>query len=177
MSRRFDKDSWILRALADGTYVAREDGSIWKFKRRDEATGKRIYKRVQPCVHKRSGRVYFNMTYEGVTKSVLINRMVALRFLPNPENKPQVNHLDGDKANNAKGNLEWATQSENEEHAFATGLKSTRGSSNANAKLTAREVEEIRAAQPQRLEELAIQYDVSTKTIRDIREGRTWKHV
>jgi len=48
-------------------------------------------------IHKATGRVYFNMTWRGITKSVLVNRVVALRFLPNPLGLPQVNHIDGNE--------------------------------------------------------------------------------
>lgn len=54
---------------------------------------------------------------------IKIHRLVALLFVPNPENKPMVNHKDGNKMNSYYKNLEWVTRSENERHAWATGLK------------------------------------------------------
>lgn len=56
-------------------------------------------------------------------KTPALHRLVAEAFIPNPLNKPQVNHIDRNKQNNCASNLEWVTQSENTIHAYKLGLQ------------------------------------------------------
>lgn len=60
---------------------------------------------------------------DGKRRSVRIHRIMALAFLPNPENKPQVNHKNGIKTDNYIDNLEWSTRSENIKHSFDYGIR------------------------------------------------------
>lgn len=70
-----------------------------------------------------SGYVAIKLCVGKVRKHKLIHRMVAEMFVPNPENKSEVNHIDGNKLNNNASNLEWVTSSENKRHAYGTGLR------------------------------------------------------
>lgn len=69
-----------------------------------------------------TGYIEYQVTYNKKHRSEKAHRLVAEAFIPNPENKPQVNHIDGNKQNNRVENLEWCTNGENSKHAFRTGL-------------------------------------------------------
>lgn len=66
-------------------------------------------------------KVMLRVSYK-VYKNAMIHRLVAEAFIPNPEQKKTVNHIDGNKCNNEVSNLEWATYSENLKHAYKSGL-------------------------------------------------------
>jgi hypothetical protein len=66
--------------------------------------------------------LYIPLSQNRVSKKYAVHRIVAEAFCNNPENKPHVNHLDGNKLNNNAYNLEWVTISENHQHAWNTGL-------------------------------------------------------
>lgn len=69
------------------------------------------------------GYLRVQLTQGGESRNFQVHRLVAEAFIPNPENKPEVNHRNGNKRDNYIGNLEWATPSENQTHAYALGLK------------------------------------------------------
>lgn len=70
----------------------------------------------------RAGYVSVEIRVEGAGRAKRIHRLVAEAFLPNPEHKPYVNHINGIKDDNRLSNLEWCTQKENVKHAIDTGL-------------------------------------------------------
>ena len=103
-----------------------------------------------------------------------VHRLVAEQYIPNPENKQQVNHKDGNKLNNTVENLEWASNQENRTHAVKHGLH-LEGEKCPWAKLTEQDVIFIRTHLEYTNNQLANQFNVSRATIRDIRNYRTWK--
>lgn len=70
------------------------------------------------------GYMRIGLTVNNKEKYFFVHRLVATAFIPNLENKPQVNHIDGNKLNNSVSNLEWVTAQENIDHAWRTGLLS-----------------------------------------------------
>lgn len=71
----------------------------------------------------RDGYSMVKLCNKGYEKNCLVHRLVAEAFIPNPDNKRTVNHIDGNKTNNDISNLEWCTHSENEKHAYANSLR------------------------------------------------------
>lgn len=71
--------------------------------------------------------LYVQLSIKGKPHHEAVHRAVAKAFVPNPDNKPMVNHLDGNKLNNNACNLEWVTCSENHLHAFTNGLRNSDG--------------------------------------------------
>lgn len=82
-----------------------------------------IKEKILTTQHFDTGYCYVVLSKDGTSYNVLLHRLVAEAFIPNPENKPEVNHKDGDKDNNFDWNLEWATPSENIQHAYSLGLQ------------------------------------------------------
>ena len=80
------------------------------------------WREVKPILDKGTGYYIVTLVNNGVRKNQSIHRLLAQNFIPNPLNKPQVNHIDCNKQNNALSNLEWVTAKENSRHAVDNGL-------------------------------------------------------
>lgn len=80
------------------------------------------YRKVMQTWINNSGYECVTLSKKGQRKHYLVHRLVAKAFIPNPDDKPEVNHIDGNKFNNCKDNLEWVTSAENKQHARQSGL-------------------------------------------------------
>jgi hypothetical protein len=110
----------------------------------------------------------------GKNKTARLHRLVALAFLPNPLNLPQINHINGIKTENGVLNLEWCDAAHNMQHAVVTGLvKPAIGEKSGRCKLSTAQVGEIRLllSQGMRMVKIAAMYNVSPPQIRRIKLG------
>lgn len=100
----------------EGLYQADLKGDIYSTKRPYTKGGKltKVLRNGYYCVC---------LCKSGKKKVYRVNRLIAIAFINNPEKKPQVNHIDGNKLNDYVSNLEWNTAKENNNHALNMGLK------------------------------------------------------
>lgn len=130
----------------------------------------------------RDGYCVVSLLNGGKASKRFVHRLVAQAFIPNPENKSTVNHINGNKTDNRVENLEWATQSENNAHAYRTELATPHrinGDKNGRSKLTREQVEEIRTQlatdNSSDIRDLAKAYGVSERIIKNIKDNKTYK--
>lgn len=112
-------------------------------------------------------------------KSILLHRIIALTFIQNPKNLPEVNHKDGDKTNNSVENLEWCTRQENIDHSWNNNLTNCIGEKHHNSTLNNFKVKEIRekyATGNYSYSKLGIEYNTNMFNIRNIIKRYTWNH-
>ena len=154
----------------EGLYEVDESGVVYSVRRN---------RSLNP-IKMKSGYSYVHLCNGKNTKLARIHRIVASAFIPNTENKPQVNHINGDKSDNRVNNLEWCDAKYNMRHAQKLGLFTPEGENNPVSKLTSKEVEKIREEYKRGTKEFGIcalgeKYGVSDVMISKIVTGKSWK--
>lgn len=115
-------EEWRAVEGFEGVYEVSNHGRvrrIYKDSRSQNKNGK--HRILRPC--NRGRYLCIELSKGNVGKMLVVSRLVAKAFIPNPENKTQVNHISGDRMENGVWNLEWVTPQENTLHAIRIGLR------------------------------------------------------
>ena len=146
-------------------YYIHDDGAIFNSK---------TLRFIKPQSNGRYLKV--TLSINGKERQFLVHRLVAKAFIPNPQNKPEVNHINGNRYDNRVENLEWVTASENQIHAVKTNLKK-HGTDLWNGKFAKEQVLEIirRKHNGESCRKLGKEYGVDATTISAISRGLRYK--
>jgi hypothetical protein len=161
-------------------YVVNKEGVIVSLPKLTRNRSGSFYTKTRVLRPVRSNLGYYSvrLSYGTGNRVEKIHRLVCLVFLPNPLNKPHVNHIDGNPSNNRLENLEWCTASENALHAFRTGLRKPigcNGESSGASKLTWRQVEKIRLLKGKEQTNItAKRFGISRSHVWNIQTNRVW---
>lgn len=122
------------------------------------------------------GYIYISLWVDGAAEHWLLHRLVAMLHCANPLSLPEVNHLDGDRANCASSNLEWVTHSDNQKHA-ARYVHRHVGANHRDAKLSWAQVTELRYKRNtlrMKLNDLAAEYNIDFRSVSAIAKGERY---
>lgn len=174
----------------EGFYQISNKGRVKSLERyiwQSDKDGK-LYQRFMPSkilsLNRNNGNNYINVqlrTGNGTLENNhYIHILVAEAFIPNPENKPTVNHKDGNRDNNCVDNLEWATQSEQMQHAFDVLNREISGVALENIKLTdneATEIYKLSIDSKMSNNEIAKLFNICEATVNNIKNKRSHKKI
>lgn len=168
-----EKDKWVAALLREGVYSVTPDGRVMRYFKTKPPSPVKTHK------HAVTGYHTFTPSWGGVTKCVLLHRMVAIAHIPNPMGLPVVNHIDGNKSNNSIANLEWSTYAANNKHAYDSGLKTAKGEKNGQSKLSESDVLEMRRLSSFGLSnsEIGEKFDIHRTTVGEICRRKLWSHI
>lgn len=170
-----NKETWIDVIGYEGLYLV---SSIGEVKSLPKKRGSFIMKNEKILSQKTTKHGYLGvmLSKNDVRKTFASHRLVAINFIPNPNKKPCVNHINGIKNDNRVENLEWVDYYENMKHAVNTGLLSVRGENNSACKITKEAALDIFTSNST-VKQLAEKYNVSTNLISKIRGKKVWLSV
>lgn len=163
------KEVWKEVVGSGGDYIVSSYGRIKSLKSGSE----RLLKLVP-----RDNYYVIGVTMNGRRKVYYVHQVVGKTFIPNPDNKPHINHIDGNKQNNRLENLEWANAMENMTHAIKHGLINNTAENHPRAIANWKLVDEIRNKfKPRRytIPMLCKEYDMNYYTMRNILYNVTWR--
>ena len=164
----------------ENKYAITEGGKVWNCKTKKWLSLRGSGYAGKVLRHKRHYKtIVLGLGKKGRVKYFYIHRLVAITFIPNPQKKREVNHIDGNQENNHISNLEWVTHKENAQHAYLNGL-TTRGEKNTQTKLTEKQVLEIRSLYVTKQfshKKLGEKYGVTPSNIYMIIHRKNWSYL
>ena len=109
----------------EGLYQVSNLGRVKSLERYQQNHSKfqKIEEKMKSIHTKSNGYQFVQLYKDNRMKNIYVHKLVAQAFIPNIDNKPEVNHIDGNKLNNSVKNLEWVTSNENNKHKWRTGLQ------------------------------------------------------
>jgi hypothetical protein len=177
------KEIWKDIVGYEGLYQVSNLGRIKSFARTwicgDRNSKKNKPETISKLHHNKQKYLQVWLCKNGEPKNFRVHRLVAQAFIPNPQNKKTINHINGVKDDNRVENLEWLTIQENLNHALINNLRVfAKGEKHGNSVLTKEKVLEIRKMQGSFTKmDIAKKFNVSHKTIRAVLNRSTWQHV
>ena len=151
----------------DGLYQVSDTGKVRSMYFKNNHVFKPRIKEMQIYTNKHR-RCYVSIHKDGIRKNATVHRLVAIAFIPNPNNLPEVNHIDGNPSNNHVNNLEWCTKRQNLKHEYDHNLNKFKARNEKNSKPVVRDdgviYESTRAC--------ARAMGVTQSAIKDILHGR-----
>jgi hypothetical protein len=175
---------WISMPNYEGHYEISNHGRVRSLDRITcDVNGRKHNRKGRILKHafNEKGYIIFGLSVDATLKTITVHRIVAKLFVPNPDNLPEVNHLDGDKANPYFENLAWSSSGDNQRHAYKLGLREPmQGTKSPNSKLKEEDVRKIKQLRRDGFSHGAIQKQYSFVTlalIKTINAGRAWKHI
>ena len=171
---------WKPIEISDGFYEVSNFGNVRSVTHKDSMgrtwQGKEIVKTLDGAGHYLQAVI----KVKGKFKRKNVHRLVAMAFIPNPNNYAEVNHKDENKLNNSADNLEWCTHQYN--NTYGSRLHSTRGEKNPQNKIDIETIREIKKNYKHRdprygVTPLAKRYGISITHVCSIVHGRRWTYI